>query len=267
MMAAGKKTLTPGITVNGVHISAEEINAEVQYHPAPTLPEAKYKAMQALVVRELLLQKAVSLGLCSRDLAVKKTDEMIDRVLEQEITIPEPDEESCRRYYDSNVKRFYTSPLFQVSHILYLAPTDDETAWKKAKEKAARALKRLKEDPSLFETIAREESACSSSGEGGRLGQISKGQTLPAFDAALMKMRAGDISENPVPTEVGFHIIKVHEYAEGAQLPYEAVREWIAEYLKSQSWQRAFSQYIQILAGDAAISGFRLKQADSPLVQ
>lgn len=51
------------------------------------------------------------------------------------------------------------------------------------------------------------------------------------------------------------------------QLPYEAVQDWIADYLKNQSWQRAVSQYIQILAGDAKISGFRLKAADTPLVQ
>lgn len=259
--------IAPGITVNGVKISTEQINAEVQYHPAKSLPDAKYEAMQALVIKELLIQKAAALGLCSRDEAIKKTDQIIDDLLASEISVPEPDEESCKRYYENNRKRFFTSPLFEVSHILYLAPPEDENTRGLAREKAENALERLKNNPALFEPIAKEESGCSSAKDGGRLGQISKGQTLPAFEAALMNMKEGEISSEPVATEVGYHIIKVHKRAEGKQLPFESAKDWIADFLKSQSWQRSFSQYVQILAGEAEISGFRLKRADTPLVQ
>lgn len=259
--------LAPGITVNGIKITPDEINNEVQYHPAPSLIDAKYESMKALVIRELLLQRATSLGLCQRDQAVKNPDDIINDLLDREIDVPEPDAETCRRYYDQNQKRFFTSPLFQVSHILYLASPDDDEAYEKAKRQAQDALIRLQEDPDLFEVIAQKESACSSSGEGGRLGQISKGQTLPAFEAALMAMKEGELSAAPVATEVGYHIIKVHEWAEGKQLPYETVADWIKDFLQQQSWRAAFNQYIQLLAGQAEISGFRLPQADSPLVQ
>ena len=47
------KVLAPGIVVNGVRISPDEISAEVQYHPAETLQNAKKEAMKALVVRDL----------------------------------------------------------------------------------------------------------------------------------------------------------------------------------------------------------------------
>lgn len=64
---AGKmmSNIVPGVDVNGIKITPEQIGAEVQYHPAKTLPDAKYQAMQALVIRELLIQKAATLGLCS----------------------------------------------------------------------------------------------------------------------------------------------------------------------------------------------------------
>ena len=259
--------IVPGVDVNGVKITPEQIGAEVQYHPAGTLPEAKYEAMQALVIRELLIQRAATMGLCSREEAIKKPDSTIDELLAREISVPDPDEQTCRRYYENNKGRFHTSPLFEVSHIFYLAPPGDEGARAKAREKAGRALSRLKDKPGLFEAIAREESGCSSAKDGGCLGQISKGQTLPAFEAALLSMKEGDISTQPVATEVGYHIIKVHARAEGKLLPFESVKDWIADFLKTQSWQRAFSQYIQILAGEADIKGFRLKKADTPLVQ
>lgn len=261
------KTIVPGVDVNGVKITPDQIGAEVQYHPAKTLPEAKYEAMQALVIRELLLQRASALGLSSHEESVKKNDLIIDTLLEKEISVPEPDAEICKRYYENNKKRFYTSPLFEVSHILYLAPPEDNEARAAAKAKAEDALSRLKDRPALFEILAREESGCSSAKEGGRLGQISKGQTLPSFEAALMAMKDGEVSAAPVATEVGYHIIKVHQHAEGKLLPFESVKDWIADFLKTQSWQRAFGQYVQILAGQANIKGFRLKSADTPLVQ
>jgi peptidyl-prolyl cis-trans isomerase C len=56
------QTLAPGIEVNGIKISTDEINAEVQYHPAESLFSAKYEAMKALVIREMLIQRAAELG-------------------------------------------------------------------------------------------------------------------------------------------------------------------------------------------------------------
>lgn len=262
------KVLAPGIVVNGVRISPDEISAEVQYHPAETLQNAKKEAMKALVVRELLLQRAAELGLCMRDEAVKKPDEIIDLLLKQEIQVPEPDRETCLRYYESNRKKFCTSPLYEASHILYLAPPEDEKARATALAKAQNALARLVVQPGLFQAIAKEESACLSAAQGGHLGQISRGQTMPAFEAALREMVEGELSKAPVASEVGYHLIRLHKKADGAQLPFTVVEEWVMDHLSTQSWEKAFRQYLQILAGRAKISGFRFDMvASSPLVQ
>ncbi|GJL85400.1 MAG: peptidyl-prolyl cis-trans isomerase [Micavibrio sp.] len=257
----------PGITVNGVKITPEQINAEVQYYPAESLFSAKYEAMQALVVRELLIQRAAGLGLCDHDEAVKSPDDILEALFEKEIDVPQADKETCKRFYDNNRDRFFTSPLFEAAHILYPALPGDDAARTGALEKAQTALERITKKPEHFETIAKTESACSSAKLGGHLGQVTKGQTTPAFEAALLDMQEGDISSVPLASEFGYHVIKVHKRLEGKQLPFEAVQEWIADYLQRQSWQRAFSQYVQILAGEAEVSGFQLKQADTPLVQ
>lgn len=261
------KTLAPGIEVNGIKISIEEINAEVQYHPAESLFSAKYNAMKALVIREVLIQRAAEMGLCNRDSAIKNPDTVIDDLLAQDINVPEADEETCKRYYDGNKEKFFTSPLFEVSHILYMAPPDDEKALSEALHRAQSVLAKIKAAPDLFESIAKEESACSSAKDAGRLGQISRGQTMPAFETALFQMKEGDLSSEPVHTEVGYHIIKVHKRVEGKQLPFENVKDWIAQDLQEKSWDRAFNQYIQILIGRSRISGFRMEGAQTPLVQ
>lgn len=255
------------ISVNGVAITPEQINAEVQYHPAPALLDAKYQAIQALVVSALLLQRATKLGLCGAELQSLKPDEVIDQLLQREIKVPEPIGSELRRYYQNNLKLFYTSPLFEVSHILYLAPPEDAAARRTAHGRAEESLAELRISPERFAEIARNCSACPSAKEGGSLGQITCNQTLPEFEDELMKMKAGDISAAPVASAVGYHIIQLHRRVEGSQLPYEAVAKWIEDHLRTQSWQRAVSQYIQVLAGEAEIVGFRLTSSETPLVQ
>ena len=257
----------PGITVNGVLISPDEINGEMQYHPAASLFDAKYEAMQALVIREILIQRAVELELCKREQAQKNLDETIDLLLEKEISVPQADKETCRRYFNRNRDKFRTSPLFEVSHILYLAPPEDECERESARLKAETALAAINKAPERFESIARAESACPSSRDGGRLGQIGRGQTMPDFEKALFRMREGELSTEPVATQVGYHIIKVHKRADGRELPFENVEQGIGAYLEEQSWNKAFQQYIRILAGNAKISGFLFEGAQVPLVQ
>jgi len=70
-----------------------------------------------------------------------------------------------------------------------------------------------------------------------------------------------------VPSRYGWHVVRVLERAEGRALPFESVRETIADYLTESSWRRAVSQYISLLAGRAAIAGIALRAAETPLVQ
>lgn len=90
---------------------------------------------------------------------------------------------------------------------------------------------------------------------------------MPAFEKALFSMKEGELSAEPVASEVGYHIIKVHKCVQGKQLPFGNVSEWIARELHEKSWRRAFHQYIQLLAGRCKISGFRLEGIHTPLVQ
>lgn len=255
------------ITVNDIPITVEQVNSEVQYHPSDSLRKAKEDAKRALVIRELLLQEAVRQDLCDRDAALSNPESMIEKLLDQEIDLPEPDRESCERYYKNNIKRFTTAAEYEVSHIFFPAPPGDTQARDKAMEDAGAVLDQLRENPALFEKLAMEHSACPSKDKNGSLGTISRGQTVPAFEKALPGIEPGTIAEAPVATEVGIHIIRVDSRKDSEILPFDTAYEWIAGYLRQQSWQRAVAQYISILAGKANITGFDLQGAETPLVQ
>lgn len=58
-----------------------------------------------------------------------------------------------------------------------------------------------------FNALAKEFSTCPSKSKGGDLGWFGKGQMVPKFEEAVMKLSQGQVG-NPVSTQFGFHIIK-----------------------------------------------------------
>lgn len=260
------------ISVNGVTISREIIAREVQNHPAERPILAWQAAARALVVRELLLQESVRLGIVAVPLSdpegrVETPEEAAMRSLvEREVTTPQPDEATCRRFYEQNRERFRAGDLYEAAHILVAAPPGDVPARTAAREVADRILASVRSRPETFAELARENSDCQTSAQdGGRLGQIARGQTVAEFEAALERMRPGDMAI--AETRYGFHVVRLDHYAPGQMLPFEVVQDRIAAYLMASVERRSLAQYVSVLAGRAEITGVALAAADSPLVQ
>jgi len=97
------------ILVNKVQITDEEIGREMQYHPAPSQEQAWHMAAQSLVIRQLLLQQAASNGLCG-DIGIvappEHEEELIDQLLEHDVSVPDADEATCQRFYDNHPDSF-----------------------------------------------------------------------------------------------------------------------------------------------------------------
>ena len=94
--------------------------------------------------------------------------------------------------------------------------------------------------------LARELSNCPSGQQGGNLGQIGRGDTVPEFEQALFRLGPTGILREVVKTRYGFHIVAVDQRIPGETLPFEAVRERIAERLKASVEERALRQYVSI---------------------
>lgn len=97
------------ILVNKIEISDEEISREMQYHPAETQETAWHSAAQSLVIRQLLLQQAAEIGLdqdAGPEASKDQEAQLIDQLLEQEVTVPEADEATCQRFYDNHPNSF-----------------------------------------------------------------------------------------------------------------------------------------------------------------
>lgn len=259
----------PVVSVNGVVIPRDAITREIQNHPAATPMLAWLEAARALVVRELLLQEASRVGLeaapASDDAGRRETDEeaLLRQLVEREILTPEPDDETCRRYYENNIARFQMAAIYEASHILVAASSDDTEASAKARQQAESILAQLKARPEMFSELAAMHSACPSAQQGGNLGQLTPGQTTPEFERALFCLAPGTITEAIVPSRYGFHVIRLDRKIEGRILPYDLVAERIACYLKDSVERRAIAQYVARLVARATIVGIDVEGAEA----
>lgn len=62
-----------------------------------------------------------------------------------------------------------------------------------------------------FEDLAKTSSKDSSAGNGGDLGWILPANLVPEFADAMVKLKKGEISKNPVQTKFGWHVIKMED--------------------------------------------------------
>jgi len=136
-------------------------------------------------------------------------------------------DEDILREYNRDKERFRTEERVKVRHILVKADPANAAAVAAAEAKAKGILKQIRGGAD-FATLAKQNSEDPGSKEnGGELGFITRGQTVPEFEKASFTLKPNDISE-PVKTSFGFHIIQpqVHEQA-GIQ-PFESVKTQLA---------------------------------------
>lgn len=257
------------VRVNGVAIPRDAIQREMQHHAAEKPIAAWQNAARALAIRELLLQEARRLAIVPVPLTDtegrRETDDeaVIRALVEREVRVPEPDEVTCRRYYEKNLARFRSPDIYEAAHILFAALPGDRAAYGKAREDAERVLTMLRQSPEQFAELAKVYSRCPSGIQSGNLGQITTGQTTPEFEAALTALAPGQFCAEPVATRYGFHIIRLDRKHEGCELPFEAVKDRIAGYLRDSVRRRADAQYIARLVSAARIEGLDLAGAEA----
>lgn len=256
-------TLFPELTVNGEPVPQAVIAAEAQHHDAPKGKPgiAWRKAANAVAMRTLLLQEARRLGLPPDVQEIGpgrfETEEeaLIRGLLDHAIRVEAPTEAALRAEYDRDPTRFRAPPLWEVSHILVACDPRDASARTKAENRAVDLARQALQTPQHFARLAGEASDCGSRATGGALGQLGPGDTVPEFETALRELSEGEITANPVLTRHGWHVIRMDALAEGAVLPFEAVKPRIAVAQEKAAWARAARDFAASLVERAEITG------------
>ena len=161
-------------------------------------------------------------------------------------------------FYAKNQPRFSTPESRTASHILIAVKKGASAADKAAAKAKADAIDaELKKAPQDFAKVAKAKSEDPGSApQGGDLGVIEKGLLVAPVEAAIYKLKQGEISD-VVESEFGYHIITVTALKPAVVKPLDEVKADVAAELKKQKAAKKYSELAE------AFTNTVYEQADS----
>jgi peptidyl-prolyl cis-trans isomerase C len=216
--------------VNGKAVPKARIDAlaaQVARAGRPVTPEMQGQLRDEIIAREVFMQEAQLRGLDATEDYRAQIELARQSILIRELFA---DFQTKNPVTDSDIKAEYdkfaasnSGKEFKARHILV------------EKEADAKAIIAQLKKGGKFEEIAKKSSKDPGSGaNGGDLDWAAAGSYVPEFSEALAKLEKGKMTETPVKTQFGYHIIRLDDTRE-AQLPkFDEVKPQIAQQLTQQ---------------------------------
>ena len=216
--------------VNGKPVPSSRVEAlkqQVEASGRPVTPEVLDQIKQELIAREVFMQEAKKRGLDAADEYKNQIElarqTILIRSLFADFQKKNPVKESdIQAEYDKFVAA-NGGKEYHARHIL-VETEDQATALIAEIKKGAK-----------FEDLAKKNSKDPGSGaNGGDLDWAAAGSYVPEFSGAMTKLEKGQMTDTPVKSQFGYHIIRVDDVRE-AQLPkLEEVKPQISQQLQQQ---------------------------------
>jgi peptidyl-prolyl cis-trans isomerase C len=237
--------------VEGVEIRLNEVQDEVRRLP-DELRGMPPGMLLPLLLDQMITQKAIVAAARTAGLdrepevqaRIRRAEEeaLQQALLTREIA-PQLTEEALRARYGREVANRPAEEEVRARHILVANEADARAALAEARRPGAD-----------FAEIARRRSSGPGSREGGDLGFFKRADMIPEFAEAAFALRPGEISQNPVRTQFGWHVIKVEERRSAPAPSFEDSRE----NLRQQAFEEGVNAAVERIRAAARIERFNL---------
>jgi peptidyl-prolyl cis-trans isomerase D len=168
--------------------------------------------------------------------------------------------EDLQAYYDQHRDDYRVPEQVNVSHILIKTPLPgpdgkvDPKGVEEARKKGEDVLKQLKAGGN-FADLAKKYSEDPGSGKnGGSLGWIGKGRTVPEFEQTAFSLAKGETS-GLVQSSYGFHIIRLDDKQAAHVKTLDEVKDQIEGSIRQQKAAQAAANQVNALLAQARSSG------------
>ncbi len=245
--------------VNGIKITKEEANAFLhQLQPGQPIsydlldPKMKKKVLDGLIETELLAQAAKKAGADKSpeyrqmvDLAAKKL--LINAWAKDQFDKTIVSESEAKAYYQKHLDQFKVPARAHARHILLKDKKSAEAVIAELKGLKGEALKQK------FIELAKEKSTGPTGPKGGDLGYFTKEQMVLPFSKAAFALKKGTITETPVKTQFGWHVIYLEDKKPAQTIPFDQVKEKVIMKLKQQRFAQKMEQETKQLKEKAKV--------------
>ena len=211
--------------VNDYIISAQDvlnvINTLPQNIKKKPLPEIYPRVVNELINQYLITKQAYNekLDLDQKviNLVKKSQDKILAKYWLNNYIKNETKEEKIKTFYNNYLKSFQKYKEANASHILV-----------KNNEEARAIIKKIN-NKAKFSELAKTHSTGPSGKNGGNLGWFGPGQMVKEFEQATFSLEKGEISQEPVKTKFGFHIIKLNDIRDAKPKKLEEIKQNIID--------------------------------------
>jgi peptidyl-prolyl cis-trans isomerase C len=236
------------VIVNGKAIPKSQLDKLVEKTGKSDNPQVRDQAREMLITRELVLQEADKRGVIQKESVREQLEQsrvgvLVAAVFEDYVEREGVSDAELKAAYE-NVKDEYSGKEYHVEHILV------------DKEVDAKAIIAQLKAGANFEDIAKAKSKDPGSAKnGGDLGWVSDKALVPEFSKAMVQLKTGQITDKPVKSQFGYHIIKVVDSREAKAPSLDEMKDQLKQMIMAdQNWQKAkFSEMMQKLRAKAKI--------------
>ncbi|HZM46695.1 MAG TPA: peptidylprolyl isomerase [Burkholderiales bacterium] len=223
-----------GVKVNGKEIPATRIDAVVKSQIAqgqPDSPELRNRVRDELINREILAQEAQKKGLdkqpeVAAQIEFTRQEVLFNAYLREYLRANPVTEDAMKKEFE-RVKTQLPAKEYKAHHILV------------EKEDEAKGLIAQIKKGAKFEKLASENSKDQGSkGKGGELDWSPAERYVKPFGDALSKLKKGQMTDAPVQSQFGWHIIRLDEERATKVPGYDEVKPQLQQMMQSQAIQK-----------------------------
>jgi peptidyl-prolyl cis-trans isomerase C len=236
----------PVATIDGAPISRVEydiyLKSLLQGRPTTELTaEQRAQVLDELISMQLLASQGGKDGIEKDPDVAARLDVVRMRVLadsesQKYLKDKEPTDAELHAEYDTAIAAMDKTE-YHARHIL--VPT---------KEQAEQVIKKIK-GGAKFEDVAKAQSTDGSKANGGDLGWFTLTRMAKPFGDAVKILKKGEMTQEPVQTQFGWHVIKLEDTRETAPPPFEQVKQQV----NNGAIQKKLQAYVDSLKKNAKI--------------
>jgi len=222
-------------TVNGVAITKSRVDIIARQGASAghaDSPEARKAIIEQLSMQMLVAEEAIKKGLdkspeVQEQMDVLKQSVLANAYVQDYIKNNPVSDDVLKAEYD-RIKAKITGTEYKARHILVATEAE-----------AKDIIAKLKKDPASFEKLAMEKSIDpGSKARGGDLGWFDLSRMVPEFGDAISKLDKGKISEEPVKTQFGYHVILLEDSKPIEAPSFEEVKPKLAQSVQQQNLKK-----------------------------
>ena len=226
---------------------ADAIVAQLVKQGQQDSPELQTAVREDLVRREILMQEADKKGLAADPDVQAQLDRARQQVLigalaQDYFKANPPSDADIRQQYDVLVKEA-GGKEYKARHILV------------EKEADAKAIIAKLKSGAKFEDLAKQSKDPGSAANGGDLDWAPASTYVKEFSEALVKLPKGQVTQTPVKTQFGYHVIRLDDVRDAKVPTFDEAKPQIAgAMMANQQWQQAkFEQMMKDLRDKAKV--------------